>query len=228
MDGPAEEHPVARAEDEEEVEDDVDDVGQQVEEHRRARIARAAQQVRAHHQRAVEHIARGDDGQVRGGVRPDRRLRAHPAGQIAGNEHHQQRQQSAAAHRRQQGLHRDAARPLQLGGADGAAHEHGEAGGQPGEQAVDEPGGRGADGDRRRRGGADRADHGGVRVLNAGQQKLLDQRRPGEKPDRLQRMPVLGEQIDGLRHDSSSIRAQKIRARTSSIGQARSDFKRTL
>ena len=167
---------------EEEIANNVDDIGREVCLHGRLGIARAAQYAREHHARKVRDVAKRHHPDIRRGDRRHLRLRAQHYRQRAAYRLHQQEEERAQHQAHSQSLPRHAARALYVARANALRHQHGRAHLYRRAGTVEQPARRGV----HRHGGggvlAQAAHHRGIHKGYQRHHYVFQYRRPGDMP----------------------------------------------
>ena len=154
-----------------------------VDDHRGAAVAEAAEDGGEHHHQAAEQHGEGDDADVALRVIQYFWSAAHPDGDLAGEHEAQHRKRNAQRENDNDRLPDQLAGVLKLLGADRAGNHGGEADAQRHDHRVDQVDRALADGDRGGGIGAECPDHGGVDRLNQRDQNLLNKDWPGQHDD---------------------------------------------
>ena len=166
------------------IENGVEDIEGDVEEHRRACVAHAAQERRHQVDCHQERHRAADDQKISRGVGPDGLLRAKQAGQRKRERRRRASHEHAEQETEQHGFTHNASRALCLPCPDVLGHLNGKARGRRPEQAIEKPHGAGDNADRGRRVRPQRADHRRVNVLHQREHKLLHNRGPRQSEHR--------------------------------------------
>ena len=186
--------------DEQGVENHVEHVDHQVEDHGGLGVPGAADDGAEHVGAQGEGHGAGHDPEVQGGVPPDGGLGAQQGGQREGEGESHRPHEDAEEDGKAQALPHHPPGVLPPAGPQVLGHLHGKADGRRGKKPVEQPGGAGGKAHRRRGLGAQGPHHGGVHVLHQGDHDLLDNGGPGQKQHRAQgglyrRGALVGEQL---------------------------------